>query len=406
MILGFHYHEPAAPQDGRIRTSGPQGRFLDSLARHCEQVVCFLHTPRADEEELLDYTLASQNVELVPIGPHASVPRRLALAWMHTVPVRQWRSRLDAILIRGPSPLLPAVARAAAGVPAALLLVSDYTTGTQDLAGPRWRKRLIRAWALWNQRQQNRVAARSLTFVNSHELYAKFQPIAPALVETTTTTLTSADLWPREDTCLTPPYRLLYTGRMARAKGILDLAEAAISLVESGEDVVVDLVGPPERSDSALEEVLAMAAGRGLAGRVRYHGYRALGPELFAFYREADVYVMPSHAEGFPRAVWEAMAHGLPVVATRVGSIPHVLEGPGAAQLVDPGDSYLLAEAISNVIHDGDRRRGLIQKGLTLARANTLEARAAEMVVSICEWIGTNHAAAGSASPISSGVSR
>ena len=77
MKLGFYYHVPALQKTDGIYTPGFQGRFIDSLAAHCESVTCFLHSPWVNETEMMDYRLGSSNVTLVDIGPHGSVPRRL-----------------------------------------------------------------------------------------------------------------------------------------------------------------------------------------------------------------------------------------------------------------------------------------------------------------------------------------
>ena len=111
-----------------------------------------------------------------------------------------------------------------------------------------------------------------------------------------------------------------------------------------------------------------------------YRGYRSLGRDLFALYKHADIYVQASlRTEGFPRSVWEAMAHSLPVVATRVGSIPYDLRDGHSARLVTPRCAEALAGGIWDVLHDRDLRRRLIVNGFTLARSNTLVRRASEL---------------------------
>lgn len=388
--LGFHYHIPMMRDaDGRLRTPGYQGRFLDSLARHCEQLVCFLHSPSPTDTSPLDYTIESRNVIWVDIGPHASVPRRMVGARKVTRIIAPWQSQLDAMLIRGPSPLLPVVAGAVKDLPTSLLLVGDYLAGIDDLPQPRWRKEAIRLWARWNHHQQMRVARRSLTFVNSRKLYNELRPLVPNLVETRTTTLTAADFYEREDTCTQRPVRLLYTGRMDRAKGLLHIVEALALLVQRGEDVVLDLVGWPQKGDPILDEVQVLAQQKGIADRVFYHGYKPVGPELFAYYKQADIYVIASTSdfEGFPRTIWEAMAHGLPVVATRVGAIPLFLEDRDNALLVASRSHEALGIALYELIKSCDLRRKVIRNGLNLARSNTLECRAGEVIEQLSRWI-------------------
>jgi len=388
--LGFHYHIPMVRDaDGRLRTPGYQGRFLDSLAHHCEQLVCFLHSPAPTDTSPLDYTIESDNVVWVDIGPHTSVSRRMLGARKVARLIRPWRSQLDALLIRGPSPLLPIVADAVGDLPISLLLVGDYLAGIGDLPQPRWRKEAIRLWARWIHHHQMKVARRSLTFVNSRKLYNELRPFVPNLVETRTTTLTSADFYDRDDTCTQRPVHLLYTGRMDRGKGLLHIVEALALLVERGEDVVLDLVGWPQKGDPILDEIQALTQERGIRDRVFYHGYKPVGPELFEYYKRADIYVIASTSsfEGFPRTIWAAMAHGLPVVATRVGSIPLFLEEDGVALLVKPDDVHDLLQGINIVLRNKQLRSQCISKGYALARQNTLECRAAEITERIIAHI-------------------
>jgi glycosyltransferase involved in cell wall biosynthesis len=384
--LGFHYHLPACQaSNNEILTPGFQGRFIDSLAESCASLVCFLHSPLPGEIEWMEYTIQSRRVTLVNLGPHVSVPKRILSSPQIARKVRSSLNMLDAMLIRGPSPLLPTVASAADGLPIALLLVGDYVAGLEDLKQPFWRKNLIRIWSLWNQRQQARVARRSLTFVNNRKLYEDLKPSTPNLVEILTTTLTQADFFERQDTCNAPPYHLLYTGRIDRAKGILDMVEAIALLSDQGEHVLLDLVGWPDAGDNILEEILAVSNQLGVQERVIFHGYKALGPELFAFYRQADIYVIASRtSEGFPRTIWEAMAHSLPVVATRLGSIPSLIEG--AAELVQPRTPQALAAGIARVLKDSNKRKKMIARGMQLARENTLEVQTHRMIEEIERW--------------------
>jgi len=362
-----------------------QGRFVDALADYCSEVVCFLHSPLPQERLQMDYALRRGNVRLVDMGPHCSVPRRLLLARRYAGIIRREKVAMDVLLLRGPSPLLPSLADGARPVPTALLLVGDNVAGVNDARQTFLRRETIRLLWRWNQRRQDQVARKSLTFVNSQKLFRESETTIPNLVETRTTTLTRADFFDREDTCLRAPCHLLYTGRMARGKGLIEMVEALALLVQAGEDVCLDLVGWPEKNDNVLEEMKQVAARLGVAGRVKFHGPKAAGPELYAHYREADIYLIASKtSEGFPRTIWEAMAHSLPVVATRVGSIPDFVHE--AALLTEPNSTQGLVAALSEVLHNPARRRGMIKRGRELAATVTLEQQTEVMVQRLKSW--------------------
>ena len=100
------------------------------------------------------------------------------------------------------------------------------------------------------------------------------------------------------------------------------------------------------------EEIEAL----GLSGRVRLAGERRDVPELLA---AADVFVLPSASEGLPVSVLEAMAAGLPVIASRVGGVPEQVSDGETGLLVEPGDPSDLTAALDRLIADPSLRRRL-----------------------------------------------
>jgi glycosyltransferase involved in cell wall biosynthesis len=85
--------------------------------------------------------------------------------------------------------------------------------------------------------------------------------------------------------------------------------------------------------------------------------------DLRSFFAALDLYVMPSRAEGLGSSALLAMAHGLAVVASRVGGLPEVVEEGTTGWLTEPGSPSALAEAIAAVVSDPERRRQAGLKG-------------------------------------------
>jgi glycosyltransferase involved in cell wall biosynthesis len=96
-------------------------------------------------------------------------------------------------------------------------------------------------------------------------------------------------------------------------------------------------------------EVRELAASLGLAGAVHFLGPRRDVPDLLS---AMDILVLPSHTEGFGRALVEAMAAGLPVIATRVGGMPEVVTDGENGLLIPPRDAGALAEALERLLAD------------------------------------------------------
>jgi glycosyltransferase involved in cell wall biosynthesis len=169
---------------------------------------------------------------------------------------------------------------------------------------------------------------------------------------------------------------LVWAGRLAGEKGIDDLLAAVSRLRSSGLDARLDLLGDgPERV--RLE---ALAASLGLNGAIRFRGHIADRAAYLDALRAADVFVMPSRAEGVPKAVVEAMGAGVPVVASRVGGVPALLADGERGVLVGPGGSAALAEAIAGLASDQAARERLRWTGLAFAADHTAPAQAARLV--------------------------
>lgn len=145
--------------------------------------------------------------------------------------------------------------------------------------------------------------------------------------------------------------RLIFVGQWQPGKGTGELLEAFRELLQSG--LVLSLVCAGTRL--AKEHVLAdvPADCRAAVEVIPRFGREAL-PGILA---SCDVMVHPSHSEGSSLAVREAMAAGLPIVATSVGACPDFLKDRESARLVQPGDSKAIAEAVSELARDEVLRR-------------------------------------------------
>ncbi len=159
------------------------------------------------------------------------------------------------------------------------------------------------------------------------------------------------------------PVRFLFVGRHVYQKGIDVLLEAT-ALVRSRlpEPFVLELAGDgPQRQ--ALER---RAHSLGLADTVRFLGSLSR-PDLIEAYGRATVFVLPSRFEGFPLALLEAWAAGLPVIASKVGGIPDLCN-EGNAILVPAGQVEPLADSMISLLRDPIRSQSLGAAGCDLVR--------------------------------------
>jgi len=141
---------------------------------------------------------------------------------------------------------------------------------------------------------------------------------------------------------------VLAVGRLEHEKGF-DLLLKAVSELRHSENVRVLIAGEGSRRG----ELEALAWELGLESSVRFMGYRR---ELSDCYAAADLVAAPSRSEGQGLAALEAMAHGLPVIASRTGGLPEVVEDGVTGILVTPEDIHALAEALAALLRDPETR--------------------------------------------------
>lgn len=144
---------------------------------------------------------------------------------------------------------------------------------------------------------------------------------------------------------------LLFVGRLAAVKGVPVLFEALQNVLKTHPNVHLTLIGDgPERA-----ELEAKSVRMGLAPALTFAGYKSQD-EVANALGAADVFVLPSFAEGVPVVLMEAMAAGLPVIATTVGGVGELVTHGESGLLVPPGDWRALANALCNLLADPERR--------------------------------------------------
>ena len=150
--------------------------------------------------------------------------------------------------------------------------------------------------------------------------------------------------------------------RLVEEKGVPELIEASRELDDR---FVVLIIGPrdPEKSDAVSEQLLAQAEADG----VRFLGMRQ---DVERVYQGLDVFVLPSHREGFPRAAMEAAASGLPVIATDIRGCRQVVADGVNGLLFPVKDVGALTRAITRVGDDAALRSAMSRASVDRARDN------------------------------------
>ncbi len=173
-------------------------------------------------------------------------------------------------------------------------------------------------------------------------------------------------------------FLVVTVGQFIDRKGRWDALEAAKILAGKGENVSFLWV-----SNSGLDEADRLRVeSYGLGGRFRIVRSADVGPDhldLMRFLRIADVFALPSHVEGLPISILEAMSLGIPTVSTRVNAIPEAIIDGDTGLLVAAGDPEALSVAITRLKMDGKLRERIGAAGREKVLREFTETEVAEI---------------------------
>jgi glycosyltransferase involved in cell wall biosynthesis len=149
------------------------------------------------------------------------------------------------------------------------------------------------------------------------------------------------------------PVRIVFAGRIGARKGAFELLRAFARLAPKFPRATLICAG-----DGEGDKLAALAAELGMSDRFECPGWlnaEQMADEL----RRASIFALPSHQEGVPIALLEAMSHSLPVITTPVGGIPEVVENDRNGLMVPPGDVDAIEAALERLLQSPDERERL-----------------------------------------------
>jgi polysaccharide biosynthesis protein VpsI len=156
--------------------------------------------------------------------------------------------------------------------------------------------------------------------------------------------------------------RVLYAGKLESRKGFDSLIAAAAIVLREQPDVEFWFAGNGE-----LTRAKEQAESLGVSQQVRLLGWVS-ADDLEEIYDQVDLFCLPSHNEGVPMSVLEAMSHGLPVICTPVGGLPDVIKDGSNGIFVEPGNAQSIARGILHLLHNPELATSLARAGRKTVR--------------------------------------
>ncbi len=354
---------------------GRQVGHLVVLGRHghVDAPVATLGRDEADFVALPDYR------SLADVSAVAGALRPSRAAWNPVL------GSLDALLVFGPHPLATALVRDArrSGLPV-VLGVRQYLPGyLAPRASPRTRP-LVLATAHGLELAWQRLARRLPTIVTGGDLAHRYRRSA-ALLDVSFS-LVDADqiVQPAPPTPWEPSARALSVGRLDPEKNPLLLADIAAGLGDAWDGWRLRAVG----AGSLKGDLTARRRLLGVDDRLELRGSVPYGAGIRAEYDAADALVHVSRTEGQPQVLLEAMAAGIPIVATAVGGVASLLGDGDRGLLIPPDDAHAAVAALERLRTDTTLRARLVAAGHTYVTAHTTDHEAAQVATFVAAAVG------------------
>lgn len=156
--------------------------------------------------------------------------------------------------------------------------------------------------------------------------------------------------------------QILYAGTINARKGYADMIKAFALIAKEYPDWQIVFAGNGE-----IDKGKALAEKLGIAEQTIFLGW-INGESKDKAFKETSIFCLPSYAEGFPMAVLDAWAYGLPVITTPVGGIPDIAKDGENLLLFNPGDTKALARQMKKLITDTDLRESISKQSVLFAK--------------------------------------
>jgi len=167
---------------------------------------------------------------------------------------------------------------------------------------------------------------------------------------------------------------ILFIGHLSHAKGYCDLLKT-VPYLSKKYNIKYQIIGTQlkvernvlfnqatgeqivhEDSNECYKHYIATEK---LDDSVEFLGDRIYGAEKLKIFKQADIFVLPSYSEGFSMSILEAMAAGLPIVATKVGAAPEIIENGINGYIINPGDTLTLQNSLEQLIKNATKRNNM-----------------------------------------------
>lgn len=216
-----------------------------------------------------------------------------------------------------------------------------------------------------------------VVFFISSELKKKYENYSDISYFIFTSLVETKDIHFKKDICDDiKPTKLLYVGGLRHEKGVEYLIRSIKYLIQEGFQIRLQIcgIGPENMKLQTITNEMKINTF------IDFLGFVPFGPKLSEIYNQNDIFILPSISDGVPKVLLEAMAEGLPIIATKVGGIPDIITDRENGILTAPASPYEIVKAIKLIIKDDTMRNRIRRNGYKFVANHTIDKQVMKIV--------------------------
>lgn len=374
MKLGFYSHITIKNNNNRYFIPSHLGIYISHLASDISISKLFLFAHNADKNDYLncDFEITNPKIDILLLGNKKNAPYRMIFGWIEFLKFRNLFLQMDKFIVRVPTPLFTTFRFLINKSKLIFLIVANEAEGADNLTVNKFRDFILKLFLLLSDFLLIKFSKGITLLPNSKILLDKFKGVSKSVFLVSTTTVSKDDII-KKNICINNKIKILFVGRIDPNKGLDVLIDSIELLKNKKYNFSLSIIGWEDNHNKYTISLKEKIKNKNLDDHVFFHGKKSLGPDLYKYYRDSDIFVMPSFNESFPRTIWESMASGCVVIASKVGAIPLTLSHEENCLLVDKKNSIQLTKSIELLINKPELRSHLSKNAYKIVNNYTIE---------------------------------
>lgn len=364
------YHHSLVYVDGsKIWFQSFFGAWVKELANQFSEIGILAESAQ-NKTDHHDYLVESPNITIYSIGFKGTQSRG-----QRSNSIKKWGGKLsdvyDYLIIRGITPRQYEVYKAFKNIKGKAFLMVGSLVDSKPTFG--FSKLDLLLWYLNKLRlvQLKIISRGAKIFANSPKIVDEFKDILDIKSEfVPTNTISGLDFLPFQFKGFRQIPELLFCGRVVQDKGIEELIKAVGDLKEQNFICVLKIVG--NVSDTYKKKLDEQINRLKIDEYVSFEGFINFGERLLEYFRQADMYILPSWHEGFPHSIWEASCSCTPIITTNVGGIPGLVSEE-EVMFIKPKSYTEISKAVITMLANPGNSKELVRNAYMLAQEYTIE---------------------------------